>query len=69
MGGPFYVIEGTTDAGATVTINDEYVEVESSGHFKKLVDFVNVGRYAVVVKALNAEGKTNVQSVTVLVEE
>ena len=58
-----------TDPGATVTINDEDVEVESNGHFKKLVSFNKVGRNAVVVKALNASGKTNVQSVIVIVEE
>lgn len=69
LGGPFYMVEGTTDPGATVTINDEDVEVESNGHFKKLVSFNKVGRNAVVVKALNASGKTNVQSVTVIVEE
>jgi hypothetical protein len=69
LGGPFYMIEGNTDAGATVTINDEDVEVESSGHFKKLVSFNKIGRNAVVVKAVNASGKAQVQSVSVVVEE
>ncbi len=69
LGGPFYMIEGTTDPGATVTINDEDVEVESNGHFKKLVSFNKVGRNAVVVKAVNAAGKAQVQSVSVVVEE
>ena len=69
LGGPFYMIEGTTDPGATVTINDEDVEVESNGHFKKLVSFNKVGRNAVVVKAVNASGKAQVQSVSVVVEE
>src|SRR5436853_357473 len=69
LGGPFYMIEGTTDPGATVTINDEDVEVESNGHFKKLVSFNRIGRNAVVVKAVNAAGKAQVQSSSVLVEE
>ena len=69
IGGPFYMIEGTTDPGATVTINDEDVEVESNGHFKKLVSFNKIGRNAVVVKAVNASGKAQVQSVSVVVEE
>lgn len=69
IGGPFYMIEGTTDPGATVLINDEEVDVESNGHFKKLVSFNKVGRIAVVVKAINAAGKQTVQSETVLVEE
>jgi hypothetical protein len=69
LGGPFYMIEGNTDPGATVAINDEDVEVESNGHFKKLVSFNRVGRNAVVVKAVNASGKAQVQSVSVVVEE
>jgi hypothetical protein len=69
IGGPFYMIEGTTDPGATVFINDEEVDVESDGHFKKLVSFSKVGRNSVVVKAVNAAGKQTVSSETVLVEE
>ena len=69
LGGPFYMIEGTTDAGATVTINDEDVEVQSTGQFKKLVSFNKIGRNAVVVKAVNAAGKPTVQSISVVVEE
>jgi hypothetical protein len=69
LGGPFYMVEGNTDPGATVTINDEDVEVESNGHFKKLVSFNKIGRNAVVVKAMNAAGKAQVQSISVVVEE
>jgi len=69
IGGPFYMIEGTTDPGSTVFINDEEVDVESSGHFKKLVSFNKIGRNTVVVKAVNAAGKQTIQSETVLVEE
>ncbi len=69
IGGPFYMIEGVTDPGSTVFINDEEVDVESNGHFKKLVSFSKVGRNSVVVKAVNAAGKQTIQSETVLVEE
>jgi hypothetical protein len=69
IGGPFYMIEGTTDPGSTVLVNDEEIDVEANGHFKKLVSFNKVGRNAIVVKAINASGKQTVQSVTVLVEE
>ncbi|HJT17665.1 MAG TPA: hypothetical protein VJ853_09765 [Thermoanaerobaculia bacterium] len=69
IGGPFYMIEGTTDPGSTVFINDEEVDVESNGHFKKLVSFNKVGRNSVVVKAVNAAGKQTIVSETVLVEE
>ncbi len=69
IGGPFYMIEGTTDSGTTVLINDEEVDVESNGHFKKLVSFNKIGRNTVVVKAINAAGKQTVKSADVLVEE
>ena len=69
IGGPFYMIEGNTEPGATVLINDEEVDVEPNGHFKKLVSFNKVGRNVVVVKAINAAGKQSVASETVLVEE
>jgi hypothetical protein len=69
LGGPFYLVEGTTDPGTTVTVNDEEVDVESDGHFKKLVSFNKLGQNAVVVKAVNAAGKATVKSISVLVEE
>jgi hypothetical protein len=69
IGGQFYIIEGTTEPGATVFINDEEVDVESNGHFKKLVSFNKVGPNAVIVKAVDPAGNQTVQSQTVLVEE
>jgi hypothetical protein len=69
IGGPFFMIEGNTDAGATVLINDEEADVESNGHFKKLVSFNKVGTNLVVIKATNAAGKQTRLSETVLVEE
>ena len=69
IGGPFYMIEGTTDPGATVLINDEEADVDAGGHFKKLVSFNKIGRNLVTVKAINAAGKQTSLSETVLVEE
>lgn len=69
FGVPFYMIEGNTDPGATVLVNDEEVDVESNGHFRKLISFNRTGRNTVVVKAINASGKQTIQSATVLVEE
>jgi hypothetical protein len=69
IGGQFYIIEGTTEPGATVFINEEEVDVESNGHFKKLVSFNKVGPNAVIVKAVDPAGNQTVQSQTVLVEE
>ncbi len=69
IGGPFFMIEGDTDPGATVLINEEDADVEANGHFKKLVSFNKVGTNLVVVKATNAAGKQTRQSETVHVEE
>ena len=69
IGGPFFMIEGSTEPGATVFINEEEVDVESNGHFKKLVSFSKTGSNAVVVKAIDAAGNQTVKSETVFVEE
>jgi hypothetical protein len=69
IGGQFYIIEGTTEAGSTVFINDEEVDVESNGHFKKLIGLNKIGRNSVIVKAVDPAGNQTVQSQTVLVEE
>ncbi|HEX9162364.1 MAG TPA: hypothetical protein VF980_11705 [Thermoanaerobaculia bacterium] len=69
IGGPFFMIEGVTEPGATVFINEEEVDVESNGHFKKLVSFNKTGANAVVVKAIDPAGNQTVKSETVFVEE
>jgi len=69
VGGPYYTIEGTTEAGATVFIADEEVDVDSNGAFRKVIGFDKVGRNTVVIKAVDAAGNSNVVSQTVLVEE
>lgn len=69
VGGQFYTIAGTTEPGATVFINDQEVDVESTGAFQKLVGFDKVGRNAVIIKAVDPAGNQTVQSQTVTVEE
>lgn len=69
VGGQFYTIAGSTEPGATVFINDEEVDVESSGAFQKLVGLDKVGRNVIVIKAVDAAGNQTVQSQTVTVEE
>jgi hypothetical protein len=69
IGGAYYIIEGATEPGCTVFINEEEVDVESNGHFKKLIVFSKIGQNAVVVKAVDPAGNPNVQSQTVVVEE
>jgi len=69
IGGQFYIIEGTTQPGATVFVNGEEVDVESNGHFKKLVSFNKVGQNSVVIKAVSPAGVETIKSQTVIVEE
>lgn len=69
IGGPFFMIEGTTEPGATVFVNDEEVDVETNGHFKKLVSFNKTGTNAIIVKSVDTAGNQTVKSETVFVEE
>jgi hypothetical protein len=69
VGGQFYTIAGTTEPGATVFINDEEVDVESTGAFQKLIAVGNIGRNTIVIKAVDAAGNQQVQSQSVIVEE
>lgn len=69
LGGPFFMVEGRTEPGATVFINDEEVDVDREGLFKKLVSFNRNGQNAVVVKAVDPSGNQTVKSETVFVED
>jgi hypothetical protein len=69
VGGQYYTIAGTTEPGATVFINDEEVDVESSGAFQKLIALDKIGSNTIVIKAVDAAGNPTVQSQTVIVEE
>jgi hypothetical protein len=69
VGGQYYTFEGKTEPGATVFINDQEVDVESDGSFRKLIGFGKLGRNAVVIKTVDAAGNQTVESQTVIVEE
>jgi hypothetical protein len=69
VGDPNYIIEGQTEPGATVFINNEEVEVEANGHFKKLITLTHIGRNDVIIKAVDPAGNPTVQSQTVLVQQ
>jgi hypothetical protein len=63
------MVEGRTEPGATVFINDEEVDVSRDGLFKKLVSFNRTGQNAVVVKAVDPSGNQTVKSENVFVED
>ena len=70
IGGPFFMVEGRTEPGATVFINDLEVDVDQqTGSFKKLVSFNRTGQNSVVVKAVDPSGNQTVKSETVFVED
>ncbi|HVE71391.1 MAG TPA: hypothetical protein VNI54_08495 [Thermoanaerobaculia bacterium] len=69
VGSQYYTIAGVTEAGATVFINEEEVDVSSDGTFQKLVAFTSIGRNVVVIKAVDAAGNQKVESQFVSVEE
>lgn len=68
VGSEFFIFEGDTDPGATVYVNDEEVDVDSAGHFKKLYSVKKVGQNAVVIKAINACGKQATEQQVVIYE-
>ncbi|HEU4522694.1 MAG TPA: hypothetical protein VFT12_11870 [Thermoanaerobaculia bacterium] len=69
IGGPFFMVEGRTEPGATVFINDDEVAVSDDGTFKKLISFNRTGQNAVVVKAIDPAGNPTIKSETVFVED
>lgn len=69
IGGPFFMVEGRTEPGTTVFINDDEVAVSDDGTFKKLISFNRTGQNAIVVKAIDPAGNPTVKSETVFVEE
>lgn len=69
LGGANFQFEGQVEPGATVFINDQEVDVESNGTFRKLVTFDRVGWNSVVVKAVDPAGNQTVQQERVYVED
>jgi hypothetical protein len=56
--GNFFIVQGTTEPGATVTVNGETVEVAGDGTFKKTVALNREGWNMIVIKATDPAGNT-----------
>ncbi|MFL6244900.1 MAG: FecR domain-containing protein [Thermoanaerobaculia bacterium] len=69
VGGQYYTIAGNTEPGATVFINDEEVDVESTGAFQKLIALDKIGPNSIIIKAIDAAGNQTVDTQSVIVEE
>jgi hypothetical protein len=66
--GNFFLIQGLTEPGATVTINGEPVEVAGDGTFKKAVALNREGWNTIVIRATDPAGNTTEDRKTVLVQ-
>lgn len=66
--GNFFLIQGVTEPGATVTINGEAVAVAGDGSFKKAVAVNREGKNIIVIRATDAAGNSTEHRETVFVE-
>jgi hypothetical protein len=66
--GQMFIVEGFTEVGATVTINDEEVELDSDGHFRKAIEIYEDGWTDLVVVAVDPSGNRTERRERVFVE-
>lgn len=66
--GNFFILQGSTEPGCTVTINGESVEVTADGTFKKTVALSQEGWNAIIVRAVDPAGNATEHRESVLVE-
>ena len=63
-----YIVDGRTEPGARVEVNEEPVKVETDGSFTKTVSFTREGWASIDVRALDAWGNAAAASRPVYVE-
>jgi hypothetical protein len=66
--GNLWIVNGKTEIGASVSVNDEPVEVDGEGRFSKTVEFTTEGDNEVVVIAVDPAGNPTERRVPVAVE-
>ncbi len=66
--GNFFLVQGTTEPGATVTVNGEPVDVAGDGTFKKTVALTREGWNTIVIRATDPAGNTTEDRKQVYVE-
>ena len=66
--GNLILVQGVTEAGATVTINGEIVEVAADGTFKKAIALHQAGENTLVIRATDPAGNTSEHRESVYVE-
>jgi hypothetical protein len=66
--GNFFIIQGTTEAGCTVTVNGETVEVAGDGAFKKTVALTREGWNSIIIRSVDPAGNATEHRESVNVE-
>jgi hypothetical protein len=66
--GNFFLVQGVTEPGATVTVNAEPVDVAGDGTFKKTVALTREGWNTIVIRATDPAGNSSEDRKTVRVE-
>ncbi len=54
--GHLFIVEGQTEAGATITINDETVETDLHGHFQRTVEVRSFGWNDLIIRSTDPSG-------------
>ena len=58
-------IKGRTEAGGSVTVNGQRVDVQSDGSFNEFITLEKLGKQTVVVRATGLNGGVAVQQRTI----
>jgi hypothetical protein len=66
--GPIVMVQGKTEPGATVTVNGEPADSDSSGAFKKIISINKEGLATVEVKAVDGAGNETVRRESVVIQ-
>jgi hypothetical protein len=67
--GHLFIVEGTTEVGASVSVNGRAVEVDRDGRFRRTVEFRRLGMNEIVVKAVDPAGNQTERRQKVYLEE
>jgi hypothetical protein len=60
-------IKGRTEPGATVTVNDQRVDVQGDGSFNEFIQLDKGGRQIVVIRSTGINGGVNEQKRPIVV--
>jgi hypothetical protein len=68
VNGTLVILTGRTEPGASLTVNGEPADVDSSGAFKKVISFHTEGVNVLSVRAVDGAGNETVRRETVMID-